>query len=202
MKDFDKDLFARLLRSARGQRSINHYGNTSQVDPSYISRLERKLVAKPPSPEIIKKLAKKAVGVSYEDFMAAAGYVDTTKDYNVFKEDLCFFQVAENIPEYSAVEDLAKLKLDELFSFRMQDDSMRASRILKGDKLLVRRESKSNDGQITLLLLEEKELMVRRLYQFEDKFILQPDNPLCTLSIVAKENVQILGRIIQVLFTP
>ena len=202
MKDFDKDLFARLLRSARGQRSINHYGNTSQVDPSYISRLERKLVAKPPSPEIIKKLAQKACGVSYEDFMVAAGYVDTTKDYNLFKEDLYLFQAAENMPEYSALEDLEKLRLEEFFSFRMQDDSMRASRILKGDKHVGKREDQGDDGQITLLVLEGKELMVRRLHGWGEKFILQPDNPLYNLSIVEKENVRILGKVVQVLFTP
>lgn len=75
---FDKVLFAELLGKAKGERSINQYGQHCDVDPGYISRLLRKLREQPPSAEIINKLASKAHnGVTAEDLMAAAGYIDT-----------------------------------------------------------------------------------------------------------------------------
>lgn len=75
---FDKELFAELLDKAKGERSINLYGQHCDVDPGYISRLLRKLREQPPSAEIINKLASRAHnGVTTEDLMAVAGYIDT-----------------------------------------------------------------------------------------------------------------------------
>lgn len=74
---FDKKLFAELLDKAKGERSINQYGQHCDVDPGYISRLLRKLREQPPSAEIINKLASRAHnGVTTEELMAAAGYIE------------------------------------------------------------------------------------------------------------------------------
>jgi hypothetical protein len=62
---------------AKGDRSINKYGNESQVDPGYISRLLRGLVDNAPSAAIIKKLADAAWnGVSVHELLSSAGYLD------------------------------------------------------------------------------------------------------------------------------
>lgn len=202
MRDFNKELFARLLKVAKGERSINHYGNVSQVDPSYISRLERKLVARPPSPEVIKKLAKKAYGVTYQDFMIAAGHISSLNDSNIFRQNIQFFQIAESVPEYSPLIDLAEIQPGEIFSFIAKDDSMQGSRILKGDRLLIKREEKVIDSKIALLLLDGKEILLRRINQFEDKLILQPENPNYKLELIIREKVEIVGQVVQVLFEP
>jgi SOS-response transcriptional repressor LexA len=73
---FDKTKFAELLRKATGSRSINQYWLRSEVSATYISKLQRGLVDKPPSPEIIRKLADHAEnGVTYEELMQAAGHI-------------------------------------------------------------------------------------------------------------------------------
>lgn len=73
---FNKEEFARLLDLAKGRRSINKYGNDSNVDPGYISRLLRCLIDTPPSANIITKLAEKANNnITAEELMIAAGYL-------------------------------------------------------------------------------------------------------------------------------
>ncbi|WP_207666871.1 hypothetical protein [Desulfofundulus salinus] len=73
---FDKKEFARLLNKARGDRSINQYALHSGVTAAHISRLSRALLDSPPTPQTIKKLADHAYNnVTYEDLMAAAGYL-------------------------------------------------------------------------------------------------------------------------------
>ena len=65
------------MKLAKGERSINKYGNEAGVDPGYISRLLRGLVDNAPSAAVIKKLADAARnGVSAQEMMAAAGYLD------------------------------------------------------------------------------------------------------------------------------
>lgn len=74
---FDKKAFAALLVKAIGKpRTLNQYGRDCDISGSYISRLTRELVPKAPSAEIIKKLASHAAnGVSYYQFMEAAGHI-------------------------------------------------------------------------------------------------------------------------------
>lgn len=81
--DFNKSKFSELLMLAKGKRSINNYALTSDVDSAYISRLLRCLVDKPPSATIINKLAAKAHnGITSNDLMAAAGYLDENSSSN------------------------------------------------------------------------------------------------------------------------
>jgi len=74
---FDKERFARLLIRARGNRSINQYAMRSGVTSAHISRLSRGLLDTPPTPQTIRKLADCAHnGVTYEQLMEAAGYIE------------------------------------------------------------------------------------------------------------------------------
>lgn len=75
--DFNKSYFSNSLKVAKGDRSINKYGNEAGVDPGYISRLLRGLVNNAPSAAVIKRLADASHnGVSAQEMMAAAGYLD------------------------------------------------------------------------------------------------------------------------------
>ncbi|MBX4261270.1 hypothetical protein KTC96_06725 [Clostridium estertheticum] len=75
--NFDLITFAILLEKAKGDRSINQYANTINISAAHISRLLRKLVKSPPSPDTISKFASGACnGVTYNDLMLAAGHID------------------------------------------------------------------------------------------------------------------------------
>jgi transcriptional regulator with XRE-family HTH domain len=74
---FDKERFAELLEKAKGNRSIRQYGQHCGVDAGYISRLLRRLLDQPPSADVIRRLASRAyAGVTVEELLAAAGYLD------------------------------------------------------------------------------------------------------------------------------
>lgn len=83
---FDKMKFAEILEKAKGSRSINQYWLHSEVSATYISKLLRCLVENPPGPEILRKLAEHAEnGIMYEDFMQAAGHLESCS-LNDFRE--------------------------------------------------------------------------------------------------------------------
>ncbi|MDW8801472.1 hypothetical protein P8V03_09925 [Clostridium sp. A1-XYC3] len=74
---FNKQEFADLLEKARGDRSITRYASEVGLSPAHISRLLRKLLDTPPSPATIAKLSQLAHnGVTYKDFMIAAGHIN------------------------------------------------------------------------------------------------------------------------------
>lgn len=79
--DFDKQAFARLLKLAKGNRSINQYALHSGVSAAHISRLMRGKLTSPPTPQTIKRLADHAYNeITYEQLMAAAGYLFERKE--------------------------------------------------------------------------------------------------------------------------
>lgn len=81
MAGFDRIEFARVLLLAKGDRSVNQFGITCGVDPGYLSRLLRGLLANPPSPAILGKIAASAShGISYQDLMQAAGFLPADEE--------------------------------------------------------------------------------------------------------------------------
>jgi transcriptional regulator with XRE-family HTH domain len=74
---FNKDKFVELLILAQGnERSLNQFANACQISPAHISRYMRKLLANPPSPDLLKRIASVSEGrVTYEELMDAVGYL-------------------------------------------------------------------------------------------------------------------------------
>lgn len=78
---FNKEEFARLLKLAKGDRSLNQYGMHSGVSAAHISRLMRSLLDTAPNPDTIKLLAEKAYNeVSYNELMRAAGHFEEASE--------------------------------------------------------------------------------------------------------------------------
>ena len=77
----DKEHFGVYLKHLRNLRgySILELAKLSSVSPSYISRLERGS-RQTPKPEVLKKLAPH-LGVSYNQMMVKAGYLNESTDY-------------------------------------------------------------------------------------------------------------------------
>jgi transcriptional regulator with XRE-family HTH domain len=112
MKPFDKHLFASVLSTAKGNRSINQFGIACDVDPGYLSRLLRGLLDNPPSPAILAKIAVQAHNdIGYEDLMCAAGLLAANEETNnaldiqdpnvqrLFKEMTAFFRMQPSMTE-------------------------------------------------------------------------------------------------------
>ena len=85
MNTFDKSSFAQLLLLAKGDRSINNYGNQCDISPAHISRLLRELVNARPLSATLKKLADFAYNdITYKVLMDCTGYnLDNTLDNEI-----------------------------------------------------------------------------------------------------------------------
>ncbi|MCX7903242.1 MAG: helix-turn-helix domain-containing protein [Caloramator sp.] len=80
---FDRDKFSYLLIKARGERNNAEFSRESGVSRAYISGYINKNIDKPPTPEIIRRLAEAAYNdVTYEDLMEAAGYIEKSESTN------------------------------------------------------------------------------------------------------------------------
>lgn len=75
MNTFNKSSFAQLLLLAKGDRSINNYGNQCDISPAHISRLLRELVNARPLPATLKKLSDFSYNnITYKLLMDCTGY--------------------------------------------------------------------------------------------------------------------------------
>ncbi len=86
-------------------------------------------------------------------------------------------------------------KDDVCFALRIIGSSMVGAGILEGDFVIVSAESNVDSGDIVVALIED-EATVRRLFLEGDKIRLQPENPDVKPSVVAAENVSIIGKVI------
>jgi transcriptional regulator with XRE-family HTH domain len=141
--EFLNEVFAALLLSAKGNRSINKFGEDCGVDPGYISRLSRGLIVNPPSAAIIDKLAKKALNnVSKKEFMIAAGYLESSELDDENK------QMSSNTLEHgSSLNDIVK-QLNQDF---IQDIAQASEQFAWMDKIKAKVMYFKQDSNITEL---------------------------------------------------
>jgi HTH-type transcriptional regulator, competence development regulator len=90
---FDKKGFRILLEKAMGSMNQTEYANKSGVNRTYISKYLNEKLDQPPTPDVIKRLALFSEnGITYEDFMQAAGHIKITRydereDIDIYNED-------------------------------------------------------------------------------------------------------------------
>lgn len=208
MPVFQPDKFAELLRKAKGNRSITAFGVECRVDPGYLSRFLRQKIDRPPSPEVIYRIADKAYMISYEDLMVAAGYLETGQELQTIGPQHSIprtekMESAPRKPQASLGElPWAEIRVDNCFYFLVREDSMNGARIMAGDLVLIRRQQQVKDGEIALVALEKEGNILRRVYKDGDKVILQPENPAYKLLSLDTQEVQVIGKVILVQFNP
>ncbi|MCL6561213.1 MAG: hypothetical protein K6U74_20985 [Firmicutes bacterium] len=220
---FNRDKFAELLLKAKGDRSINSFGNQSKVDPGYISRLLRKKVETPPGPGVIKKLAENARrGVSYEEMMAAAGHLrEPDRQEEIYKITNTLEQrVAEvlekPLAEFLPVKKIPLLEtfcesreeqnipgyinvpreLDADFAFKVKDFAMVEAGIFPGDIAICRRVEYAAPGQMVVTRLFSGQLGVRYLMEAKGELKLSGANSL--INELESQKPEILGIVLMI----
>lgn len=84
----------------------------------------------------------------------------------------------------------------EHFFLRAKGDSMVGARIYDGDLLLIRKQSTVDDGDIAAVLInDDNEAVLKRVYRSEDKLILQSENPNYPPILAPPAEVKILGKL-------
>jgi repressor LexA len=105
----------------------------------------------------------------------------------------------QNIEGYSLVT-ADEVQGGDHFYLRVKGDSMIGARILEGDLVLVRQQPDVEDGEIAVVLVDDEEATLKRVYRDNGRWLLKPENPTMRPIVVDKRDVQIIGRVIEVKF--
>lgn len=202
---FDRNKFSMLLAKAKGDRSINRYGNLAKVDPGYISRLLRQKIETPPGPGVIRKLADYALsGVTYEELMAAAGHLQEPVGegfYNIkvaleqkvaeaLQKPLAEFLPVKIIPLVnSSAHDFTGSNSDDIigyinvpreleadFALTVKDDAMVDVGIFPGDIAVCRKAGHVLPGDMIVTRLDGENTGIRYLLGKAGSFKLKAAN--------------------------
>ena len=98
----------------------------------------------------------------------------------------------ENIETYDDIPD--NIKCD--FTLVCKGDSMINARINDGDIVYIKQQSQVDNGEIAAVLIDN-EATLKRVYIYEDKVVLQPENTKYPPFVYTKEemnNIRILGK--------
>ncbi len=99
---------------------------------------------------------------------------------------------AENIEDYSAVDARAIADC----AVRCPDDSLICAHIFQNDLVFIQKHVRIENGAI-MAIVYQKEIFLRRIYQYPNRIELRPENPLVpVIQIEGKEvnKVQVIGK--------
>lgn len=102
----------------------------------------------------------------------------------------------ENIEDYYPVPS-NMVGQEESFILNVMGESMINAGILDGDKVVVRRQSTAQNGDIIVAMTEEDEATVKRFFKEKDHIRLQPENP--SMAPILVQNCTILGKVVGVI---
>jgi len=183
-RKFDKEKFACLLAEAMGDRSINQYALHSGVSATYISRLLRNMVNKPPMPPTIEKLASKAYdGVNYTALMQAAGHYKTGDIAKHTVPVLGSIQTGLPLLVDDNYEGELEIPADIAanFALRIKGDSMIGVGLHEGDYAICREAQTAGPGQIVVALSDIStgftEATLKYYFEEKDGPVLRAANP-------------------------
>lgn len=86
---------------------------------------------------------------------------------------------------------------EKLFALRVRGESMRDAGILPDDVVIVRAQPTANQGDIVVALVGD-EATVKTLKTRRGKIVLQPENPAFKEMVYESDEVEILGKVIEV----
>lgn len=102
----------------------------------------------------------------------------------------------ENISEYIPLS-AAEVRAGEYFYMEVEGDCMIGACIPEGALVLVRQQSRVENGQIAVIRLED-EVLLRKVKWINGQLVLIPANTRYEPIIVAGGDVQIIGRVVEV----
>lgn len=100
----------------------------------------------------------------------------------------------ENYEDYYTFP-VGEFKGNDFFMLRVQGTSMIDAGILDGDKIIVRRQSTAENGEIVVALVDDS-ATVKRFYVRDGNIVLHPENDALSDMIFAPDEVSILGKVV------
>lgn len=102
----------------------------------------------------------------------------------------------ENVEDYIALPT-GDVKNGEYFFMEVEGDCMTDAHIVEGALVLVRMQSRVDNGQIAVVRIGD-EVVLRRVKWLKNQLILYPANPSYEPMVIASGDVQIIGRVVEV----
>lgn len=189
-------------------RELARKSDISHSELNYIIRGKRLN----PNPKILKKIAK-ALGVSYDELMTAAGYIKDNDDTFIEDTSVKFLPILGIIragqPLYAeeniiGLEPVNKkqIKGGEYFFLQVTGDSMVESGICEGSTVLVRKQDSVENGEVAIVMIDDEDATIKRVYYDTDTIVLKPDNSKYNPLILKIDRVKILGKVIRAQIDP
>jgi len=101
----------------------------------------------------------------------------------------------ENVEDHIPVPS-EDLKNGEYFFMEVEGDCMTDAHIVEGSLVLVRMQSRVENGQIAVVRVND-EVVLRRVKWVRNQLILYPANPNYDPMVIASGDVQIIGRVVE-----
>ncbi len=102
----------------------------------------------------------------------------------------------EESTEYYTIDLSQENDSEDYFFIKMQDDSMKGSAIIPGSLVLIRKQDYVKNGEIAAVSLDNKSVLLRKVYINNDTIILQAENNEYETKLHSIENVNIIGKVI------
>ncbi len=99
----------------------------------------------------------------------------------------------ENIEEYLSLPQ-SVLGQGEMFSLRVEGESMIDAGIMDGDIVVLRQQDTAENGEIVVAMTPEDEATLKRIFYEDGRVRLQPEN--ATMSPIYVDNVTVLGKLV------
>ena len=99
----------------------------------------------------------------------------------------------ENIEEYLSLPQ-SVLGQGDMFSLKVEGESMIDAGILDGDIVVLRQQDTAENGEIVVAMTPEDEATLKRIFYEDDHVRLQPENS--TMAPIIVENAQVLGKLV------
>jgi repressor LexA len=99
----------------------------------------------------------------------------------------------ENIEEYLSLPQ-SVLGQGEMFSLRVEGESMIDAGIMDGDIVVLRQQDTAENGDIVVAMTPEDEATLKRIYYEKDRVRLQPEN--ATMAPIYVDSVTVLGKLV------
>ena len=99
----------------------------------------------------------------------------------------------ENIEEYLSLPQ-SVLGQGEMFSLRVEGESMIDAGIMDGDIVVLRQQDTAENGEIVVAMTPEDEATLKRIFYEDGRVRLQPEN--ATMSPIYVDNVSVLGKLV------
>ena len=100
----------------------------------------------------------------------------------------------ENYEDYYTFP-ASEFKGEELFMLRVQGSSMIEAGIKDGDKIIVRKQTTADNGDIVVALVDDS-ATVKRFFRRKGQFVLHPENTAYSDMVFEPVELQVLGKVI------